>query len=229
MVYALLTSPPSAQATMGSLLLAAVVVLAVVTRTIHGVLRADANERRSLYHQATHDALVGLVNRAELDRRMRVLDASESQYAVLFIDLDHFKEVNDTAGHAVGDELLRRIGAILREVIRRGDTAARAGGDEFAIVMRDCYSQDASLIAAMILERIAGVRIPDDSGCRRVTASIGIASSSRTSDSAARALAAADQACYAAKHGGRNRFAVASGSDERAARQPSALVTHAST
>jgi hypothetical protein len=89
MVYALLTSPPSAQATMGSLLLAAVVVLAIVTRTIHGVLRADASERRSLYHQATHDALVGLVNRAELDRRMRVLDATGSQYAVLFIDLDH--------------------------------------------------------------------------------------------------------------------------------------------
>ena len=228
MVYALLTSPPSAQAAMGSLLLAAVAVLAIVTRTIHRVLRADATARRSLYHQATHDALVGLVNRAEFDRRMRVLDTTGSQYAVLFIDLDHFKVVNDTAGHAVGDELLRRIGAILRGVVRRGDTAARIGGDEFAIVMRDCHAQDASLIATMILERIAGVRIPADSGGQRVTASLGIACSARTKGSAARALAAADHACYAAKHGGRIRFAVAGGSDDRAERPPSALVTHAS-
>jgi len=229
MVYALLTSPPSAQAAMGSLLLAAVAVLAIVTRTIHRVLRADATARRSLYHQATHDALVGLVNRAEFDRRMRALDTTGSQYAVLFIDLDHFKVVNDTAGHAVGDELLRRIGAILREVVRRGDTAARIGGDEFAIVMRDCHAQDASLIATMILERIAGVRIPTDAGGQHVTASLGIACSARTKDSAARALAAADHACYAAKHGGRNRFAVASGSEERSERVPSALITSAST
>ena len=79
----------------------------------------------------------------------------------------------------------------------------------------------------MILERIAGVRVPADSGSQRVTASLGIAGSTRTQDSAGRALAAADHACYAAKHGGRNRFAVASGSDDRA-RLPSALATHAS-
>jgi diguanylate cyclase (GGDEF)-like protein len=215
---------------MGSLLLAAVVVLAIVTRTIHRVLCADATARRSLYHQATHDPLMGLVNRAELDRRMGVLDATGSQYAVLFVDLDHFKEVNDTAGHAVGDELLRRIGAILRDVVRRGDTAARIGGDEFAIVMRECPASDASLIATMILERIAAVRVPSAAGNHRVTASLGIACRAPTKDSAARALSAADRACYVAKHGGRNRFAVASGSgDDCAARLPSALVTHAST
>jgi diguanylate cyclase (GGDEF)-like protein len=199
---------------MGSLLLAAVVVLAIVTRTIHRVLRADAKARRSLYHQATHDALVGLVNRAELDRRLRLLDTTGSQYALLFIDLDHFKEVNDNGGHAVGDELLRHVAAILREVVRRGDTAARLGGDEFAIVMRDCYAHDASRIATTILERIAGLVIPTDFG-RRVTASLGIACSSRRQDST-RTLAAADRACYVAKLGGRNRFAVARGSDDPA-------------
>jgi PleD family two-component response regulator len=94
--------------------------------------------------------------------------------------------------------------------------------------MRDCYAQDASLIATMILERIAAVRIPADYGSRRVTASLGIACSARTRDAAARALAAADRACYVAKHGGRNRFAIASDSDDRTARLPSALVTHAS-
>jgi diguanylate cyclase (GGDEF)-like protein len=231
MVYALLTSPPSAQATMGSLLLAllaAVVVLAIVTRTIHRVLRANATARRSLYHQATHDALVGLVNRAEFDRRMRALDTTGSHYALLFIDLDHFKEVNDTAGHAAGDELLRHVAAILSEVVRRGDTAARLGGDEFAIIMRDCQAHDATRVAATILERIAGLVIPTGSSSCRVTASLGIACSARTQDSAARTLAAADRACYVAKHGGRNRFAVASG-EQRAEHQASALVTQAST
>jgi diguanylate cyclase (GGDEF)-like protein len=228
MVYALLTSPPSAQAAMGSLLLAAVVVLAIVTRTIHRVLRADAKARRSLYHQATHDALVGLVNRAEFDRRLRVLDATGSQYALLFIDLDHFKEVNDTGGHAVGDELLRHVAVILREIVRRGDTAARLGGDEFAVVMRDCPAHDAGRIAATILERVAGLVIPAGSDGFRVTASLGIACSERSQDSAARTLAAADRACYTAKHAGRNRFAVAPASDAGADQPPSALVTHAS-
>jgi diguanylate cyclase (GGDEF)-like protein len=228
MVYLLLTSPPSAQATMGSLLLAAVVVLAIVARTIHRVLHADATARRSLYHQATHDALVGLVNRAEFHRRMRLLDTSGSQYAVLFIDLDYFKAVNDTAGHAVGDELLRKVGAILRHVVRRGDTAARLGGDEFAVVMRDCYAHDATRVAATILERIAALSIAADRCGTRVTASLGIACSVPTESSAAQTLAAADDACYAAKHAGRNRFVVASSGDERARHIPAALASHAS-
>jgi diguanylate cyclase (GGDEF)-like protein len=228
MVYALLTSPPSAQATMGSLLLAAVVVLAIVGRTIHRVLRAHATARRSLHHQATHDTLVGLVNRAEFDRRMRVLDAAGSQYVVLFIDLDHFKEVNDAAGHAAGDDLLRQVGGILRDVVRRGDTAARLGGDEFAIVMRDCQAHDATRVAATILERIAGIVVAAGSASCRVTASLGIACSARAQDSAALTLAAADRACYVAKHGGRNRFAVAGGG-ERVEQQAPTLVRHAST
>jgi diguanylate cyclase (GGDEF)-like protein len=231
MVYALLTSPPSGRATMGSLLLAllaAVVVLAIVTGTIHRVLRANATARRSLYHQATHDALVGLVNRGEFDRRMRVLDARASQYALLFIDLDHFKEVNDTAGHAAGDEMLRHVAAILSDVVRRGDTAARLGGDEFAILMRDCQAHDATRVAATILDRIAGLVIRTESGSCRVTASLGVACSARAHGSAARTLAAADRACYVAKHGGRNRFAVAGGA-ERAEHPASALVRHAST
>jgi len=226
MAYALLTSPPSTQAAMGSLLLAAIIVLAVVARTIHRVLRADATARRSLYHQATHDALVGLVNRAEFERRMRVLDATGSQYAVLFIDLDHFKEVNDNGGHAVGDELLRHVGTVLREIVRRGDTAARLGGDEFAVVMRDCYAQDASRIAATILERIAGLVVSTDASRYRVTASLGIACSALAPNST-RTLAAADRACYVAKHGGRNRFAVARGSDDCGDQRAAALVTHA--
>ena len=228
MVYALLTSPPSARATMGSLLLAAVVVLAIVARVIHRVLHADATARRSLYHQATHDALVGLVNRAEFHRRMQTLDTSGSQYAVIFIDLDHFKAVNDTAGHAVGDELLRQVGAILRQVVRRGDTAARLGGDEFAIVMRDCYAHEATRVAATILQRTADLIIPADVGGHGVTASVGIACSAPAPGSAARTLAAADRACYVAKHSGRNRFVVASGSYEHA-EHLSVLATHAST
>jgi diguanylate cyclase (GGDEF)-like protein len=226
MAFALLTSPPVAQMTMGSLLLAALVVLATVTHTIHRVLNADARTRRSLHHQATHDALVGLVNRAEFYRRLQALVAADSQLALLFVDLDHFKEINDTAGHAVGDELLR-------EIVRRGDTAARLGGDEFAILMRDCGPQDAARLAATILERIATFSLRDDNRCHGVTASLGIACSAPSQMSATQILAAADRACYIAKHSGRNRFAVASdydGRDAAPADHPAyAFATHAPT
>jgi len=187
-------------------------VLALVTHGIHRVLNADARTRRSLYHQATHDALVGLANRGEFNRRLQALATARSQHAVLFIDLDHFKEVNDTAGHAIGDELLRQIGTILRQVVRRGDTAARLGGDEFAILMHDCSPQDATRVAATILERIGTFMLRTGDACHSVTASLGIACSAPSRASAREILAAADHACYVAKRSGRNRFAVATAS-----------------
>jgi diguanylate cyclase (GGDEF)-like protein len=197
---------------MGSLLLLLIGVFAAAAQTTSKIFFADFAARRALYHEATHDSLVGLANRAEFHRRVQTLEIMRARaYAILFIDLDHFKEVNDTAGHAAGDELLRRIGAVLRESVRTEDLAARIGGDEFAILMEDCGAPDALHVAATVLERINGFELSAAGRRRRVTASIGIACSADLCASPGKLLEAADQACYAAKRGGRNRIEISTG------------------
>jgi len=201
------------QTTMGSLFALTLLAgaLGVATSATHSLLTADVRQRRHLYHQATHDPLVGLANRTEFERRAQLADAAASQaHAVVCLDLDHFKQINDTAGHAIGDDLLREIGSILRHSIRKGDTAARLGGDEFAILMRDCNERDALRLASMLLERIANVRLASGAGTQRVTASLGIAVYGGAISSSKHLLEAADRACYEAKRAGRNRVAVAS-------------------
>jgi diguanylate cyclase (GGDEF)-like protein len=233
MAFALLISPEPPQTTMGSLLLLLIGVFAAVAQATSRVFFADFAARRALYHQATHDSLVGLANRAEFHRRAQTLEIMGAQtYAIAFIDLDHFKEVNDTAGHAAGDDLLRHIGRVLREAVRKEDLAARLGGDEFAILMADCGAEEAAQVAATILERIRAFGLSSGGRRRRVTASIGIACSADLCASPAKLLEAADQACYAAKRGGRNRIEVATSVCEEAT-PPSndtafELVTHAS-
>jgi len=213
MAFASLYPPTPPQTTMGSLFAPMLLAgaLAVAARATHSLLAADVRQRRRLYHQATHDPLVGLANRTEFERRAQLADAAASQaHAVLCLDIDHFKQINDTAGHAIGDDLLREIGSILRQSIRKGDTAARLGGDEFAILMRDCSERDALRLAGMLLERIADVRLASGAGTQRVTASLGIAVDNGTVSSSKHLLEAADRACYEAKRAGRNRIAVAS-------------------
>lgn len=212
MAFELLTSPSPPQTTMGSLLLLLVGALALVAQIGRRVLFAESAARRALQHEATHDGLVGLANRAEFHRRAHTLEVMQSHsYAMLFMDLDHFKEVNDSAGHAVGDELLRNIGAVLRQVVRKGDTAARLGGDEFAVLMEGCGVSEAAEVATTILARIRSFQLTGGERCRRITASIGIACSADLCASPARLLEAADQACYRAKREGRNRFEIATG------------------
>jgi diguanylate cyclase (GGDEF)-like protein len=209
--FDLLTSPQAPQTTMGSLFLLLFGAFAAAAQVTNRILHADRAARRALYHQATHDPLVGLANRAEFHRRVAEVDAAAARpYAILFVDLDHFKEVNDTAGHAVGDELLREVGAILRLGVRKGDTAARLGGDEFAVLMADCEARDAALVAGSILERINALhRLGSRAYQARVSASIGIACHPTSGPSAQRVLEAADRACYAAKRTGRNRIEIA--------------------
>ena len=93
-------------------------------------------------HLASHDALTGLPNRREFERRVSVLlpQARErpGHHAVLYLDLDEFKLVNDTCGHAAGDELLRQVSALLRQRLRETDTLARLGGDEFGVLLANC-------------------------------------------------------------------------------------------
>jgi diguanylate cyclase (GGDEF)-like protein len=222
MAFALLTSPEAPQTTMGSLLLLLAAVFAAVSHTTRRMFFADMAARRELYAQATQDALVGLANRAEFHRHARTLEImSDEPYAVVFIDLDHFKSVNDTAGHAAGDELLRHVGAVLKEVVRTGDLAARLGGDEFAILMQNCSAADATQVAEQVLQRIRGLALNSGSRRRRMSASIGVACSADLCSTTTKLLEAADQACYAAKRGGRNRVEVAASLQDVAMRSTS--------
>ncbi len=181
-----------------------------------GMAASDITEQReaarALAHSATHDALTGLPNRALLADRLEVEVARASRrrepIAVLFCDLDRFKEVNDSLGHAAGDELLRATGERLRQAVRTGDTVARLGGDEFAVLCGDLADAEAAVAVA---ERIrALVRAPVRIGDRElsVTMSIGVTAGVPEGAGAAELLADADVAMYEAKDAGRDRVAV---------------------
>jgi diguanylate cyclase (GGDEF)-like protein len=211
MAFMLLFSPSANPlAPMGSLLLLLFAAHFVVARIVRRLLDADHATHRELYHQATHDTLVGLINHAEFQRCVTVLETAPSgPYAVVFIDLDRFKDVNDTAGHVAGDRLLQQVGAVLREEKRKADVAARVGGDEFAILMELCNDREAMRVAVAVLRRINELRLSHGGQVMRVTASIGVACSTAEPIALPSVLEAADQACYLAKKSGRNRIELA--------------------
>jgi diguanylate cyclase (GGDEF)-like protein/PAS domain S-box-containing protein len=165
------------------------------------------NHRERLSWSATHDQLTGLVNRWEFERRLaeQLQDRRANECScALFIDLDRFKAVNDSAGHAAGDEVLRAIGAILAARARSEDTVARVGGDEFAVLLRTCDRAAAARIAHELCERIQGFELARDGAVLSVGASIGLVEIDDRFDSIADVMAAADAACYEAKRAGRN-------------------------
>ena len=174
----------------------------------------DISERRQaeeqIEYQAYHDALTALPNRLLFRDRLTVALAhakrQKAPLAVMFLDLDRFKYVNDTLGHSLGDELLRAVAARLRAVLRDGDTIARMGGDEFTILLADLKSDDdASRIAQKLLETIAHP-VSVDGHELYVTTSIGIALFPNDGDSAEALLKNADSAMYRAKEAGRNSY-----------------------
>ncbi|MCI0733720.1 MAG: diguanylate cyclase, partial [Methylococcaceae bacterium] len=118
---------------------------------------SERREAKALGHQASHDSLTGLVNRAELERRLaRVLAGADAEepHALLYLDLDQFKLVNDTCGHMAGDELLRQLPVVLEGPLRKRDTLARLGGDEFGILLEHCPEDQALRIAQQLVEAI---------------------------------------------------------------------------
>ncbi|MHB8620037.1 MAG: diguanylate cyclase domain-containing protein [Chloroflexota bacterium] len=168
--------------------------------------KREQEEVDVLEHQALHDPLTDLPNRTLLYDRLRqaILGArrSSSSLALLMLDLDHFKEVNDTLGHAAGDELLRQLGARLAKILRQSDTVARLGGDEFAILLPSAATaQHAGLTAIRLLDLI---RTPFEIEDRAVVvgASIGIAIHPQHGEEAEPLLRAADRAMYEAKRQG---------------------------
>jgi diguanylate cyclase (GGDEF)-like protein/PAS domain S-box-containing protein len=178
---------------------------------------------REMSYQASHDALTGLVNRAEFERRLEAaLDTARGEgvgHVVCYLDLDRFKQVNDTAGHIAGDNLLREIGALLKQRVRDSDTVARVGGDEFAMLLSGCPLDKAQQIADDVVQAVARHRFVWQDRAFDLGVSIGLVEVGRESGSAESVLSAADSACYMAKQRGRGRTHVYSTRDEVTARE----------
>jgi diguanylate cyclase (GGDEF)-like protein len=179
---------------------------------------------REELRQARHDALTGLITRREFERRLDAAIARTRHetkwHALLYLDLDHFKVVNDTCGHAAGDQLLRQITGVLRTVIRNRDSVARVGGDEFAILLDDCPPQPAERIAQDLLEAISGFSFLWGDKVFKIGVSIGLVTFRDGSTSLLGLMRACDDACYLAKKKGRSRVQVYEPADsELAARQ----------
>nr|MDQ3044188.1 diguanylate cyclase [Chloroflexota bacterium] len=179
--------------------------------TVHDITDRKVLEAR-LAHQAFHDGLTGLPNRAHvLDRISAALRRSHGDtpsIAVLFLDLDRFKLINDSFGHEVGDQLLVAVAGRLTTCARSGDTVARLGGDEFTVLMEDLA--DTTVVEAMAARIIDALTVPFYISGREVviTTSIGIVTPDARHDSATDVLRDADVALYHAKDGGRARFAI---------------------
>ncbi len=169
---------------------------------LHDVTEARGLTRQMSY-QATHDALTGLVNRREFERRLqesveeRHLSAGSS--VLCYLDLDRFKQVNDTAGHQAGDALLRDLAKLLRETVRDTDTVARLGGDEFGVLLPGCPLEKARQIADDLCRKVADNRFVWKDNVFEIGVSIGLVGIGPDAGSMEQLLTAADSACYAAK------------------------------
>ncbi len=177
----------------------------------------NADLTRALHHRATHDSLVNLVNHGEFNRRLERIASTDrregGEYSLIFIDLDLFKEVNDSGGHAAGDQILKGVAAILKRLTRAGDTVARVGGDEFALLLEGCPHKRAMDIAERIRQDISDLQVDFDGLMYSVKASLGIAYGQTGIHNASSMLKAADAACYSAKQDGRNQVCINKAND----------------
>ncbi|MCE1115157.1 EAL domain-containing protein [Pseudomonas sp. NMI795_08] len=179
------------------------------------VLHDMTQERQyiaNLSWQATHDALTGLANRREfeyrLEQALNTLMRQAGRHSLMFLDLDQFKLVNDTCGHAAGDELLRHICAVLQSGLREGDTLARLGGDEFGVLLENCPPEQAERIAEQLRQAVQSLHFVWKGRPFVTTVSIGLVHIAQAPSTLEASLRAADMACYMAKEKGRNRVQV---------------------
>lgn len=166
--------------------------------------------REIMNRQANYDALTGLPNRRlfldRVDESIKRADRVKNNFALLFVDLDHFKDINDTAGHDVGDQILKRVSDRFKDEIRESDTVARIGGDEFTIILNDLESpKNVDKVLMGIIDRLAEP-IEIDGKVFHISASLGIACYPQDATSTKGLLMKADQAMYAVKSQGRNGF-----------------------
>ncbi len=210
-----------------------VVLVAVVGLTLAGLIcmsmlvRVGSARARALTDdlawRAAHDDLTGLVNRPRFQQRLQTaLDAAKadgSSHALMFLDLDQFKIVNDTCGHRAGDELLRQVAALLQSKLRAADTLARLGGDEFGVLLADCPLESAGDVADKLLNAVAEYRFPWNERVFELGVSIGLVEVCASGQAVADLMSAADIACFAAKDAGRHRVRVFQSSDSELARR----------
>ncbi|HEY6093900.1 MAG TPA: EAL domain-containing protein [Gallionellaceae bacterium] len=189
---------------------------------LHDVTQSTELSRR-LSWAASHDALTGLINRAEFETRLAELlnDAlhGTQEHALMYLDLDQFKVVNDTCGHQAGDELLRQLANKLEGLVRATDTLARLGGDEFGVLLAGCPLPRAEHIAESLREAVTTFRFVWQDKAFDIGVSIGLVPINAHSDNSVSLLSAVDAACYAAKEQGRNRVHVFEPGDEELMRR----------
>jgi len=186
-----------------------------------GVAR-DVTERKRLQaeieHRATHDHMTGLINRYEFEQRLNSLLESarrdNRRHALLYMDLDQFKVVNDTCGHMAGDILLSQISSMLKDKTRANDTLARLGGDEFGLLLEDCSAAQAAHIAEVYRQAITDFHFAWESKIFKTGVSIGLVPITSACESALEAMSAADTACYVSKGKGGNHIHIDSDDSE---------------
>ena len=179
--------------------------------------RARKRAEDTIRHMAYHDSLTGLINRAEFERRLKRvlfgLKDNDYHHALLYIDLDQFKIINDTCGHVAGDELLKQLTIVLHKPIRESDTLARLGGDEFGILLENCPISHAEVIADDLIKAVKDFHFAWQNQTFQIGASIGLVMLTESEQGMTEVLSAADMACYAAKDAGRNRYHLYSEDD----------------
>jgi diguanylate cyclase (GGDEF)-like protein/PAS domain S-box-containing protein len=177
---------------------------------------------RQMTYQASHDALTGLVNRREFERRlqeaMESAQTGNAAHALCYLDLDRFKVVNDTCGHTAGDNMLREVASIIKEAVRDSDTVGRIGGDEFALLLIGCPLEKARQIADDVVRSVADYRFVWKDKIFNIGVSIGLVEIGQGGGAIEDLMNSADSACYVAKKQGGVHVHVYSAREEATAR-----------
>ena len=159
----------------------------------------------TLKREASEDELTGLINRRQTEAELQRLLHEPGTHGLLFIDLDGFKLVNDRAGHAYGDVVLRQVASLLRRTVRGSDAVGRLGGDEFVVLLRDCNPDRVAAVATSLVRALGRTEFGVGSALYRIGASIGVRYFGERPETLEAVLQDADAACYRAKRNGRNR------------------------
>lgn len=193
-------------------------VIILILSLLFYMFRKKVESDKQIHHLAYYDSLTGLVNRHQFDKALNIAltetHEHDVQHALLYLDLDQFKVVNDTSGHLAGDKLLEQLAVYLKHSVRESDMLARLGGDEFALLLNVCPEEMALRIANKILTAVSDFRFVWKDKSFSIGVSIGVVFISSSDETCNTVLRKADLACYMAKELGRNRIHVYADDDQ---------------